>query len=87
MLGRIMILVYYMEGSQVGINVNYNYQVDFFLLQYSRVLKRQKKFELKLLIQPQYNKTRLKESIESCFKKGYEFGVNYGLLIRKKNYT
>ena len=74
----------YGRGSQVGINVNYNYQVDFFLLQYSRFLKRQKNFEFKLLIQPQYNKTRLKESTESCFQKGYEFGVNYGLLIRKK---
>ena len=74
----------YGRGSQVGVNVNYNYQVDFFLLQYSRFLKRQKDFEFKLLIQPQYNKTRLKESIESCFQKGYEFGVNYGLLIRKK---
>jgi len=74
----------YGRGSQAGINVNYNYQVDFFLLQYSRFLKRQKDFEFKLLIQPQYNKTRLKDAIESSFQKGYEFGVNYGLLIRKK---
>ena len=63
----------YGRGSQAGINVNYNYQVDFFLLQYSKFLKRQKDFEFKLLIQPQYNKTRLKDSIESCFQKGYEF--------------
>jgi hypothetical protein len=70
--------------EEVGLNVEYEYEVDFFQAQYYYKILAKKTWGLDLLVQPQYNTTvyRLKGK-DSEKLKGYEFGVNFGVLIRK----
>lgn len=70
--------------DDIDLNVEYDYEVQFFQLQYYWAFLRKKTWGLDLLIQPQYNKTTYRH-IDNISDKtnGYEFGVNVGVLIRK----
>ena len=73
--------VIYVES---GLNVEYKYEVSYFQAQYYYGFLRKKSWGLDLLVQPQFNQTKyrfLNTDLEDI--KGYEFGVNFGLLIRK----
>jgi hypothetical protein len=70
--------------DEIDLNVEYDYEVQFFQLQYYWAFLRKKTWGLDLLIQPQYNKTTFRhvDNIPDETN-GYELGVNVGLLIRK----
>lgn len=72
------------DPDQIDLNVAYDYEVQFFQLQYYWAFLRKKTWGLDLLIQPQYNKTTYRhiDNIPDVTN-GYEYGVNVGLLIRK----
>jgi hypothetical protein len=64
---------------------NYYYHVNFYQLQYYRVLKKRPKYQLDLLVQPQYNVSRYglyPESVPPDYLDSYEYGLNLGLLYR-----
>jgi len=66
------------------INVKYDYRVRFFQLQYFNNLINKESWSLDLLIQPQYNRTSYRfVDYLSLVSKGFEFGVNTGVLARK----
>lgn len=65
---------------------NYYYHVNFYELQYYRVLKKRPKYQLDLLVQPQYNMSRYglyPESVATDYLDAYEYGLNLGLLYRR----
>jgi hypothetical protein len=65
---------------------NYYYHVNFYQLQYYRVLKKRHKYQLELLVQPQYNVSRYglyPESVPTDYLDSYEYGLNLGLLYRR----
>ena len=70
--------------TEVGLNVEYKYEVSYLQAQYYYGFLRKKSWGLDLLVQPQYNQTKYRIlTTDSEEIKGYEFGVNLGLLIRK----
>jgi len=71
-------------NGEVGLNVEYKYEISYFQAQYYYNILRKRSWGLDLLVQPQYNQTKYKFlNTELEEKEGYEFGVNLGLLIRK----
>ena len=70
--------------NKEGLNVKYDYQVQFFQLQYYWSFLSKETWGLDLLAQPQYNLTRYRhvDNIPDEVK-GYEIGINLGVLIRK----
>ena len=79
----------YLEGqgkdvNSPGLSVTYDYQVLFLQLQYYYAFLRRNSWGLDLLVQPQINRTRFKHVDSDLSEvKGFEFGVNVGVLIRK----
>lgn len=72
------------EYVRVGLNLKYKYEVSYFQAQYYYGFLRKKTWGLDLLVQPQFNQTKYRFlNTDSKEIKGYEFGVNFGLLIRK----
>ena len=70
--------------EEAGLNVKYKYEVSYFQAQYYYSFLRRKTWGLDLLVQPQYNQTTYRIlNTDSEEIKGYEFGVNLGILIRK----
>lgn len=70
--------------EEVGLNADYDYEVEFYQAQLYYGFLRKKTWGLDLLVQPQYNTTRYRLVGKDSEKlKGYEFGVNLGVLIRK----
>ena len=71
-------------GNQNGLGLKYQYDVRFFQLQYFNKLTKRTKWQLDLLIQPQYNTTTLRPvDFEPNEITGYEYGINIGLLYRR----
>ncbi|MBC7399937.1 MAG: acyloxyacyl hydrolase [Mucilaginibacter sp.] len=65
---------------------NYYYHVNFYELQYYHTLKKRPKYQLDLLVQPQYNVSRYglyPESVPTDYIDAYEYGLNLGLLYRR----
>lgn len=74
-------------GVQSMLDVQYEYEVLFFQIQYYWTFLPRDIWSLKVLIQPQYNLTKFRYvNHVSPFENGYEFGLNVGLLIRKNLY-
>ncbi|SOE23554.1 Lipid A 3-O-deacylase (PagL) [Spirosomataceae bacterium TFI 002] len=71
------------DPEQVGLNVEYDYQILFFQFQYYWAFLRKKSWGLDLVVQPQYNLTKFKIEDNPNELKGYELGVNAGVMIRK----
>jgi hypothetical protein len=71
-------------GDQSFLDVNYYYHIVFFEGQYSFSVLKKSNWGLEILTQPQYNITSMKNNDNaSDLVKGYEFGLNTGLLIRR----
>ena len=69
---------------ETGLNVEYKYEVSYLQAQYYYGFLRKKTWGLDLLVQPQFNQTKYRFlNTDSEEIKGYEFGVNFGILIRK----
>lgn len=71
-------------GDQTKVDVDYTYNVTFFNMQYYFSLLRKKTWALEVISQPQFNLTEFRyqnKDIETL--KGYEFGLNIGLLARR----
>lgn len=66
------------------LKVRYNYQVKFFQAQYYWAFLRKQTWGLDFLLQPQYNLTKYRhvDNVPNETK-GFEFGVNAGVLVRK----
>lgn len=77
----------YGQGDQSLLNVKYRYRVKFFQFQYFYVLKQKPNWSIDLLVQPQFNMTRFRyqDNIQ-LESNGYEYGVNFGILLRKNMY-
>lgn len=74
-------------GGQTGLNADYDYHVIFFQVQYYYALSPRKTWGIDILVQPQYNRTRFKYvNTDIIEAKGFEFGLNTGILIRKNLY-
>ena len=73
-----------LNPDEVGLNVQYDYQVKFFQAQYYWAFLRRQTWGLDLLVQPQYNLTKFRhiDNISDEIN-GFEFGINVGVLIRK----
>lgn len=72
------------DFEEVGLNADYDYEVDFHQAQYYYGFLRKKTWGLDFLVQPQYNTTKYRLVGKDSEKlNGYELGVNLGLLIRK----
>ena len=70
--------------DSAGLAVSYNYKVYFFQFQYYYSFLRKKTWGIDLLVQPQYNITKFRETDNTVEqKKGYETGLNVGVLARK----
>jgi len=68
----------------VGLDVQYFYQVRFFQAQYYYSFLRRRTWGIDILVQPQYNMTNYRHINNILSEsKGYEFGINAGLLVRK----
>jgi hypothetical protein len=71
-------------GGHACLNVSYDYRVIFFQAQYYYALFPKITWGIDILAQPQYNRTRFRYiSTDIDETKGYEFGINAGLVIRK----
>ena len=67
---------------------NYYYTVVFFQLQYYYTVWAKKSFGVDILLQPQYNITEFKYFYRSSdTTKGFELGLNFGLLIRMNTHN
>lgn len=71
-------------GGILDLGVEYRYRVHFYQLQYYYAFKNKATWSLEFLIQPQFNASRLApiDDVPDDVK-GYEFGINFGVLIRK----
>ncbi len=79
------IMVGYGVREQITGSQPYQYEVRFFTIQYHRTFLQKKATSIELSIQPQYNLTRYKyDSFSNEIRKGYEYGVNLGILIRQR---
>jgi len=73
-----------LDPDELGLAVQYDYQVKFFQAQYYWAFVRRQTWGLDLLVQPQYNVTKFRhiDNISNEIN-GFELGVNVGVLIRK----
>ena len=73
-----------LDSDELGLAVQYDYQVKFFQAQYYWAFVRRQTWGLDLLVQPQYNVTKFRhiDNISNEIN-GFELGVNVGVLIRK----
>jgi len=72
-------------GRLLSLNVDYKYNVHFFQVQYYYTILGRQKWSLELLAQPQYNIVNLGRFDDLSLEiTGYEFGLNLGLLARKR---
>ncbi len=75
-------------GSQAFWEVNYDYQVIFFEGEYFYSFLRKRKWGLEVIAQPQYNMTKIGgEGGPVSQVKGFEFGLNMGLLVRRNFFS
>lgn len=71
-------------GSHHLLNIDYDYRVSFFQVQYFRSLMRKPKWAIEVLVQPQFNVSRYRFSVtEPALRWGREFGLNAGILGRR----
>jgi hypothetical protein len=71
-------------GFQCKGNQHYHYNVNLLKAQLYYNFYKVKNWDLDILLQPQYNITNFKYRFESNeLIKGYEYGVNIGLLLRR----
>jgi hypothetical protein len=71
-------------GNEKKFDVMYTYEILFFQFQYYYSLLKKKGWGVEVLLQPQYNITKYKNGfLDEEKKKGHEFGLNMGFLIRK----
>ena len=72
------------DDHRLALKTKYNYRVTFLQLQYYISISNKKTFGMDLLVQPQYNFTKLKaHDSDGIFQNGYEIGSNLGLVIRE----
>ncbi len=70
--------------NQIGITVNYDYEVTLFQLQYFYTILDKGTWQLELIGQPQFNTSSfVPQDNEDVIIKGYEYGLNGGVVIRK----
>ena len=72
------------DDHRLALKTKYSYQITFFQLQYYISISNKKTFGMDILVQPQYNTTKLKaHDDDGFFQNGYELGSNLGLVIRE----
>ena len=72
------------DPDQTILQARFDYQVVYFQLQYYYAVLQKKSWGLDILAQPQYNVTQFRFLDDETKRfKGYEYGLNIGLLIRK----
>ncbi|MCB9222627.1 MAG: acyloxyacyl hydrolase [Crocinitomicaceae bacterium] len=74
----------YGQGSQTLLDVQYNYHIQLYQLQYGYALVNKEKWSTDLLIQPQFNFTEYRHvNNMPLVSNGYEYGVNIGLALKR----
>ena len=77
--------VLYGYGGQDLLDVRYQYEVQFFKLQYSFTVLNKEKWAMDAVAIPQYNIVRLRPRTRFPDEtNGIEYGINFGVLLRKK---
>ncbi|WNJ17995.1 acyloxyacyl hydrolase [Pontibacter sp. G13] len=68
----------------LNLNVRYYYEVTLFQLEHAIALINKPTWKLELISIPQFNTVYLRPiDSEEVYKRGFEFGINTGLVIRK----
>jgi hypothetical protein len=71
-------------GQLFRLDVGYRYEVYFYQFQYYYSIKSRQKWSFELLLQPQFNTTKIPQVDDlSAEVYGYEFGLNVGILVRR----